>query len=284
MNPKRVRGQGTSDKDDDESRLINTIQTRDLTVDKDAVSQLHSRKKVVPKTRFGIWGTMKFLLKILWILCLCIPTSSASTAAISERYLSMNHLGEYKSEISLEESLGSLMDPRYRRCKGDLLHSGVKELIISQGNYHLGEWGFKKISQGSSMKPRCRRDIGCHLHPGMQRSRLYLGRHHLGGTRSPRCQGDARYMRNLCENCEKSRKNRATSCRRKSRNLCFGKYQYSRDLAIYPMDTEVPREDQEVSRTQEIRRPRRPETWQFRDQNSRKSEEAESFEEPWDPG
>ena len=200
----------------------------------------------------------------------------------------MNHLGEYKSEISLEKSLGSLMDPRCRKYTGDLLHPGVQESIVSLGNYHLGEQRLKKISQGSSRKPRCRRDTGCHLHPGMQRSRLYLGRHHLGGSRNPRCQGDAeiyaRPMQNLGKSCERSMQNRATSCRRKSRNLCFGKSQYSRDLAIYPMDTEVPREEQEVSRTQEIRRPRRPETWQFRDQNSRKSEEAESFEEPWDPG
>ena len=76
---------------------------------------------------------------------------------------------------------------------------------------------------------------------------------------------------------QRSMQNRATSSTRKSRNLYFGKSHYSRD-------TEVSREDQEVSRAQEIRRPRRPETWQFRDQNSRKSEEAESFEEPWDPG
>jgi len=69
--------------------------------------------------------------------------------------------------------------------------------------------------------------------------------------------------------------NRATSSARKSCNLYFGKSQCSRDLEIYPMDTEVSREDQEVSRAQEIRRPRRSETWQFRDQNSRKSEEAD---------
>ena len=64
MNPKRVRGEWTGDKNDDkgDESLINTIQTRDLTADKGSVSQLHSRKKVVPKTRMGIWETMKFWL------------------------------------------------------------------------------------------------------------------------------------------------------------------------------------------------------------------------------
>jgi len=66
MNPKRVRGKWTGDKEDEEEEddesLINNIQTGGLTTDKGSVSQLHSRNKVVPKTRTGIWETMKSLL------------------------------------------------------------------------------------------------------------------------------------------------------------------------------------------------------------------------------
>ena len=115
---------------------------------------------------------------------------------------------------------------------------------VSLGNYHLGERRLG-ISPGSSRKPRCRRDTGCHLHPGMQRSRLYLGRHRLGrqrsgrslgSSRNPRCQRDAeiyaRSMQDLCEIYERSMQNRATLSMRKSRNLYFGKSQYSRDLDI----------------------------------------------------
>ena len=59
---------------------------------------------------------------------------------------------------------------------------------------------------------------------------------------------------------------------------------YPRNIEIHPMDTEVSIEDQESRRDQENRRPRKSNTWRFRDHNSRKSEEAESSEEPWDPG
>ena len=131
------------------------------------------------------------------------------------------------------------------------------------------------------------------ISPGRQRSRISLRRYHLGRQRSdgslgspmsPRCRrytGDQLHHQ-LGERI--SLGNHATSSRRKSRNLDLGKAPYPRDTEIYPMDTEVSIEDQEVSRAQEIRKPRRSETWQFRDRNSRKSEEAETSEEPWDPG
>ena len=59
---------------------------------------------------------------------------------------------------------------------------------------------------------------------------------------------------------------------------------YPKNIEIHPMDMEVSIEDQEIRRDQETRRPGKSETWRFRDQNSRKSEEVESSEEPWDPG
>ena len=65
MNPKRVRGEWTGDKNDDkgDESLINTIQTRDLTADKGAVSQLHSRKKVVPKNEVWNLGNHEILVE-----------------------------------------------------------------------------------------------------------------------------------------------------------------------------------------------------------------------------
>ena len=113
--PKRVRGislmgdNGNDDKSDE--ALINCTHPLEPTVDKTAVSQQNRRKKVTLAPRLGAWGTMKFLLKIMWILCLCVPTSMASTAVIQERYLP----GYYLRGQRLEESLVSPMNPRYQR-------------------------------------------------------------------------------------------------------------------------------------------------------------------------
>ena len=59
VTPKRIRGEVTRDNDTDDE-ILNSLGP--LTADKGSVSQLHSRNKVVPKTRIGIWETMKFLL------------------------------------------------------------------------------------------------------------------------------------------------------------------------------------------------------------------------------
>ena len=165
---KRVSGETTRDNETDDNS-INNLKPMETVGDRSSVSNQQRSKKVTLGPGLGAWGTMKFLLKIMWILCLIVPTSMTSTTVIPERYLSGYHLGGKRSEASL----GSPMDPRCRRCMGDQLHPGVQESRVSLGNYHLGERGLG-ISLGSSRNPRCWRDTGYHLHPGRQRSRISL--------------------------------------------------------------------------------------------------------------
>ena len=93
MNPKRVRGEWTGDKDDDrgDESLISTLQPKNHTVDKDSVLQRNPGKKVASKTS----KAMKLLWQLVLIFGLLIPNPTVFGANIMEQYKGSGKFLEY---------------------------------------------------------------------------------------------------------------------------------------------------------------------------------------------
>ena len=184
-------------------------------------------------------------------------------------------------------------NPRCRRYTGDQQHPGMQESRVSLGTYHLGEQRSGR-SLGSSRNPRCQRDAG--IYKGKARTQAPgSAQTQAPGSAQTQAPGKARtqtlgkaQMQSPARTQAPGKVGMQTPGKAWMQSYTYSRgprYSgYPRNIEIHPMDTEVSIEDQEIRRDQETRRPRNSETWQFRDQNSKKSEEAESSEEPWDPG